>query len=76
VNLGNPSNTSIAELAALVIELTGSKSKVERRPLPQDDPKRRMPDIAIARDVLGWDPLVPLRVGLERTIEFFASRTH
>jgi UDP-glucuronate decarboxylase len=71
VNLGNPSNTTIVDLAKLVIELTGSSSKIERRPLPEDDPKRRMPDTTLAREVLGWEALVPLRAGLERTIEFF-----
>ncbi len=71
VNLGNPEEFTVRELAELVIELTGSSSKVVTEPLPQDDPKRRKPDITLARRELGWHPTVPLRRGLERTIAFF-----
>jgi UDP-glucuronate decarboxylase len=74
VNLGNPNEFTIAELAALTIELTGSRSEVEHRPLPQDDPTRRQPDISRARAVLdGWEPTVQLREGLTRTIEYFET---
>jgi UDP-glucuronate decarboxylase len=71
VNLGNPTEFSMLELAELTIELTGSKSKLSFQPLPQDDPKRRKPDIALAAKHLGWRPMVPLREGLERTIRYF-----
>jgi UDP-glucuronate decarboxylase len=59
------------QLAQQVIELTNSKSKIEFRPLPQDDPKQRQPDIRRARETLGWQPEVQLRDGLKRTIEYF-----
>lgn len=71
VNLGNPNEFTIKELAELVIELTGSTAKIAYRPLPQDDPARRCPDIALARQVLKWEPKVSLRDGLARTIEWF-----
>jgi UDP-glucuronate decarboxylase len=71
VNLGNPVEFSIAELAQLVLEITGSRSKVARRPLPQDDPRQRCPDITLARAALGWEPKVQLRQGLERTVAYF-----
>jgi dTDP-glucose 4,6-dehydratase len=70
-NLGNPKEFTVGELAAMVLEMTGSRSPVERRPLPADDPKVRQPDISAARTVLGWEPRVPLREGLGRTIEYF-----
>lgn len=74
VNLGNPAEFTIAQLAELAIELTGSSSMIERRALPQDDPTRRKPDISLARSVLdGWEPTVQLREGLERTIAYFDS---
>jgi UDP-glucuronate decarboxylase len=73
INLGNPEEISIAGLAALVVELTGSPSRIEHRPLPQDDPVRRLPDIALARKALGWEPRVPLREGLGRTIGYFRA---
>jgi UDP-glucuronate decarboxylase len=73
VNLGNPEEFTIEELAGLVIELTGSRSGLARRPLPADDPKQRRPDIALAASRLGWQPRVPLRVGLEKTIDWFRS---
>ena len=71
VNIGNPEEFSIRELAELVIELTGSRSKLSYRPLPMDDPRQRKPDIGLAREKLGWEPHVPLREGLQRTINYF-----
>src|SRR5689334_9282305 len=71
VNLGNPAEFTIAELARLAIELTGSRSSLTFLPLPQDDPKQRQPDIGLARRELGWEPTVPLRAGLTRTIAYF-----
>ncbi len=73
VNLGNPEEFTIAQLAQLVIELTGSSSPVERRPAPEDDPVRRRPDISLARKVLSWEPTTPLKEGLRRTIQWFRS---
>jgi UDP-glucuronate decarboxylase len=73
VNLGNPDEFSIRELAEIIIELTGSKSKIIYHPLPEDDPQRRQPEIALARQKLGWKPTVPLRAGLETTIEWFSQ---
>ena len=73
VNLGNPGEFTMIELAKLVIELTGAKSQLVFQPLPQDDPKQRQPDISVAKDKLGWDVTVPLRQGLERTIDYFAK---
>ena len=74
VNLGNPEEYTIAELASLVIELTGSSSTIVTAPLPVDDPRRRKPDIAVARRVLGWEPRVPVRQGLVRTIAHYRER--
>jgi UDP-glucuronate decarboxylase len=74
VNLGNPNEFTIRELATQVIELTGSRSPLETRPLPSDDPKVRCPDITRAKALLGWNPEVQLREGLQRTIEDFRSR--
>jgi UDP-glucuronate decarboxylase len=71
VNLGNPGEFTIRELAELVIELTRSKSKLEFRPLPADDPMQRRPDIALAKSRLGWEPEVQLRDGLKKTIAYF-----
>jgi UDP-glucuronate decarboxylase len=71
VNLGNPAEITIADLARKIIDLTGSKSMLEYRPLPSDDPKRRCPDISRARDLLHWQPKVPLEEGLARTIAYF-----
>ncbi len=71
VNLGNPVEFTIAELADLVLEITGSRSRIVRRPLPGDDPKQRRPDISLAREALGWRPSVDLRQGLERTVAYF-----
>jgi UDP-glucuronate decarboxylase len=71
VNIGNPGEFTIRQLAERVIELTGSKSKLVHRPLPQDDPKQRQPDITMARDKLGWEPTVRLDDGLKPTIAYF-----
>jgi len=73
INLGNPGEFTIAELADLVIELTGTSSPIERLPLPADDPVRRRPDITLAKKVVGWQPTVQLREGLLRTIDYFRS---
>ena len=74
VNLGNPDERTIGELAELVIELTGSKSELSYKPLPTDDPKRRRPDITTAKRELGWEPQVELRDGLARTVASFRSQ--
>ena len=71
VNLGNPAEFSILEIAQTVLDVTGSRSRIVHRPLPQDDPKQRRPDISEADRVLGWRPTVPLREGLSRTIAYF-----
>jgi UDP-glucuronate decarboxylase len=71
VNAGNPAELSMLELAELVIRLCSSKSRIVRRPLPQDDPKVRRPDIALARQALDWEPKVPLDEGLKETIAYF-----
>ena len=71
VNLGNPVEFSMLELAEQVIELTGSRSPLEHRPLPQDDPRQRKPDITLAQEQLGWQPTVQLREGLQHTIAYF-----
>jgi UDP-glucuronate decarboxylase len=73
VNLGNPNEFTILELAKLVIEILGSRSAIEQRPLPADDPKQRQPDISEAKRLLGWEPSVQLREGLERTVAYFAG---
>jgi UDP-glucuronate decarboxylase len=71
VNLGNPSEFTIRELAESVIGLTGSSSKIVYRPLPEDDPKQRCPDISLAKELLAWEPRVQLQDGLMKTIEYF-----
>ena len=71
VNLGNPVEFTILELADMVIEMTGSKSSLVRNPLPQDDPVKRKPDISVAKEKLGWEPKVPLKEGLKKTIDYF-----
>jgi UDP-glucuronate decarboxylase len=73
VNIGNPHEFTMIELAEHVLSLTGSKSRLERLPIPTDDPRQRQPDIGLARKVLGWEPKVPLVEGLRRTIEYFDS---
>jgi UDP-glucuronate decarboxylase len=71
INLGNPVEFTIRQLAEQVVALTGSKSKIEFRPLPADDPKQRQPDITRARKTLGWEPKVPLEEGLKKTVAYF-----
>lgn len=73
VNLGNPGEYTVMELAKMVIEMTGSKSKIVHRPLPSDDPKKRKPDISLAGSKLGWKPVVPVQEGLKKTIEYFRN---
>ena len=74
INIGNPSEFTILELASLVIELTGSRSRIVHRQLPQDDPRQRRPDISKANDVLSWAPQTPLREGLVQTIKYFEGQ--
>lgn len=74
INIGNPVEFTMLELAELVLDITGSGSRIEHRPLPQDDPTRRRPDITRAQDTLGWQPRAHLRDGLERTIAYFADQ--
>jgi dTDP-glucose 4,6-dehydratase len=74
VNIGNPNEMTIRQLAERIIAMTGSKSRVVERPLPVDDPKIRQPDITRARTLLGWEPKVPLDEGLGRTIDYFKAR--
>jgi UDP-glucuronate decarboxylase len=74
INLGNPDEQPIKEIARLIIERTGSQSPIELHPLPQDDPKRRKPVIEQARDRLGWKPRVPLEEGLRATIDYFSLK--
>jgi UDP-glucuronate decarboxylase len=76
INVGNPGEFTMLELAQAVIDTTGSKSSIERRPLPPDDPKQRRPNIEKAQQVLGWAPQVQLREGLVRTVEYFEQLMH
>jgi UDP-glucuronate decarboxylase len=71
VNLGNPEEFTVMELAQSIIKLTGSKSKIVRKELPKDDPERRRPDISLAKSALNWSPKVQLEEGLTKTIGFF-----
>jgi UDP-glucuronate decarboxylase len=73
VNLGNPKEFAIKELAEIVIKMTGSKSRIVYKPLPEDDPKQRQPDITLAKKELAWEPKIPLEEGLEKTIEYFRN---
>ncbi len=73
MNMGNPGEFTVKQLADLVIELTGSKSQIECLPLPKDDPRQRRPDISLAKEKLGWEPKTALRGGLVRTIDYFRS---
>jgi UDP-glucuronate decarboxylase len=72
INIGNPNEFTIRELATKVIEMTGARSELVQQPLPADDPKQRRPDISLAREVLGWEPTIELDQGLERTVEYFS----
>ena len=74
INIGNPQEMTIEQIARLIIEMTGSKSKIVYKPLPTDDPKVRQPDITRARTLLGWEPKVPLEQGLGRTIDYFREK--
>ena len=74
MNLGNPGEFTMLQLAELTLKLVGGKSKIVHRPLPADDPKQRRPDITLAKKVLGWEPKVPLEEGLGRTIAYFRER--
>ena len=74
VNIGNPAEMTIEEIAKVIIEMTGSQSKIVYKPLPTDDPKVRKPDITRARTLLGWEPKVPLREGLTQTIDYFRKK--
>jgi UDP-glucuronate decarboxylase len=74
INLGNPNEFTIGELAEMVIDLVGGASRIVHRPLPVDDPKQRRPDIGLARQLLKWEPSVQLRQGLLRTIQYFETR--
>ena len=76
VNLGNPNELSIKDLVDLVLDMTGSSSSVSYHPLPEDDPRRRKPDIGRARDLLDWRPSVDLEQGLKATIEWFADEAN
>jgi UDP-glucuronate decarboxylase len=71
INIGNPTEFSILELASMVIELIGARSKIVRRPLPEDDPKQRRPDISRAQEIFSWEPRTPLKEGLIQTIAYF-----
>jgi len=73
VNIGNPTEYTVRQLAELVLELTGSGAELERQPLPEDDPKVRQPDISLARELLGWEPKIELREGLQRTLAYFSG---
>ena len=75
INIGNPGEFTIRQLAEIVIEMTGSRSEIVQMPLPQDDPLQRRPDITKARELLNWQPTIPLRQGLERTIDYFKTLT-
>ena len=75
VNLGNPGEFTMIELADQVLKLTGSHSKLIHLPLPEDDPRQRQPDITLAKEKLGWEPTVPLAEGLKRTIDYFRKLT-
>ena len=74
VNLGNPAEFTLLELAGIVLELTDSTSEIILQPLPQDDPKVRCPDVSRAANLLSWEPQVPLREGLRRTLEYEQAR--
>ncbi|MGA9198180.1 MAG: NAD-dependent epimerase/dehydratase family protein, partial [Pseudolabrys sp.] len=73
INIGNPIEFSMLQLANVVCELTGSRSPIVHRPLPQDDPRQRQPDISKAQEILGWKPATPLKEGLGKTIAYFEA---
>jgi UDP-glucuronate decarboxylase len=74
LNLGNLAEVSIRELAETIVRMAGSRSRIEFRPLPADDPMRRRPDISLARERLGWEPMTDLIKGLAQTIDYFSHR--
>ena len=74
VNLGNPAEFTMLELAEMVVRLTGSKSTIIYKPLPADDPRQRKPDITLAKSKLGWEPHITLEEGLQRVIDYFKER--
>lgn len=76
INLGNPEELSVLDLAYLIVEMIGSSSKITLNPLPEDDPVRRQPDIALAQQLLGWAPSTPLKEGLTHTIDYFEQLLH
>jgi UDP-glucuronate decarboxylase len=76
INLGNPAEFTVSALANIVVRLTGSKSAIAFLDFPEDDPKKRQPDISVARDVLGWAPLIPLEVGILKTISYFDKNSY
>jgi UDP-glucuronate decarboxylase len=71
INLGNPSEITIRDLAEMILDLTASRSRIVSKPLPLDDPRQRCPDIAKAQSLLGWGPKVPLEDGLKETVAYF-----
>jgi nucleoside-diphosphate-sugar epimerase len=75
VNIGNPQEHTVREIAEMVIELSGSGGEIIHEPLPEEDPRRRCPDITRARETLGWEPRIPAREGLEKTLSWFAQRS-
>jgi nucleoside-diphosphate-sugar epimerase len=72
VNIGNPKELKVNDFANVILKLTGSRSKIIHKPLPQDDPKQRRPDISRAKRELGWEPTVALEEGIKKTIEWFS----
>jgi dTDP-glucose 4,6-dehydratase len=74
INIGNPHEMTIKEIAETIVRMTGSKSKVVYKPLPTDDPKQRKPDITLARTLLKWEPKVPLEQGLVTTLDYFRTK--
>ncbi len=74
MNMGNPGEFTIRELAEKVVALTGSRSVISHEPLPGDDPRQRRPDISLAREMLGWEPVTPLEDGLKKTIAYFEGQ--
>jgi dTDP-glucose 4,6-dehydratase len=74
INIGNPHEMTVLEFARKIIALTGSKSPIDYKPLPEDDPQVRQPDITKARNILGWEPKVELEEGLRKTIEYFHAQ--
>ena len=73
VNIGNPVECTVREVAEMVIELAGSRSEISHQLLPEDDPRQRCPDISRAKESLGWEPQTPVREGLEKTLTWFAQ---